>query len=129
MDRVYHTDDHVYNLFIDYSKIKNWYRKDRNNSDVSFNLVSPSDKIDSVTVVIPIKKFSYKRFPYADTLCYFDTKKLTLSNKSSSSSSSNCHCLRSTSGGHSSLSGDGVNCDGEGKWWNTDDSVYINFKD
>lgn len=113
VDRVYTHNDSDIQLFRDYCKFKNWAYKKRNDSSDDPCIVLPdgtTKNYDELSVTI--KSGEYDRYPYVDTLKYYneDSGKL-------STDPDNGVGLESTNGGTNNHDGDGGcdRCDGSGR--------------
>lgn len=85
MDRVYFTNDYIYNLYIDYAKEHRWIIRENNalldNEDSQYWLV-PSDDYKTAKILPNAKiklKRGYSEYPYLDSFRYLDSETKTLS--------------------------------------------------
>jgi hypothetical protein len=96
LDRIYTHNDSDVELFREYAKSQGWYYKFRNDSSNSSEMISPSgEKVDMGPLVVKIRKGEYNKYPYVDTVKYFNSSAGTLS----TSSKGYVICLEDTNGG------------------------------
>jgi hypothetical protein len=107
MDRIYYTSDFVRNMFIEYAEKNNWYyKKEQNSSDLT-NLVNKEGDILIDVYVSVNNKINYEKFPYMDTLKYWDRNK----DKITTDSSWSDYPMEDTEGGDGGCS----ECGGTGR--------------
>lgn len=94
MDRVYTINDSDVQLFKDYAKENGWYCKRSNSSSASNTSISPDGSIVELDLIVDIKPGYYEKYPYLDTLKFWNRSDGTLSTKSCS----NCYTLEDTDG-------------------------------
>lgn len=105
MDRIYTINDSDVQLFRDYAKENGWYVKKHNSSGVDDYAISPGGDDVNLNLTVDIKKGYYKKYPYLDTLRYWDGDDGTLS------TSGGGYELESTEGYYRSCG----SCDGGGE--------------
>jgi hypothetical protein len=117
MDRIYTVNDSDVQLFRDYAKENGWYVKRYNSSSASNEAFSPDGSVVSLDMVVNIKSGGYEKYPYLDTLKYWNRSEGTLS----TSGCSDCYTLEDTDGEYyrcESCGGRGevecYDCDGRG---------------
>ena len=94
MDRVYTVNDSDVQLFRDYAKENGWYSKRYNSSSASNEAFSPEGSVVSLNLIVDIKPGSYEKYPYLDTLKYWNKREGTLSTRGCS----DCYTLEDTDG-------------------------------
>lgn len=97
MDRVYTHNDSDVELFREYAKNQGWSYKPTNDSSNSPNMILPSgERINKGDLIVKVKSGGYDKYPYLDTLKYYNIKKGTLS----TSDRDDSICLTDTGGGY-----------------------------
>jgi hypothetical protein len=78
MDRVYFSDEYIYNIFINYAIKNEWYYR----TEEMLNILKVMDKYKPtyVTMVINVKKIKYEFFPFLDIMAFYYPKTSTLTN-------------------------------------------------
>jgi len=106
MDRIYTNYDSDIELFKSYAKSKKWYCKVYNNSssdNVIYNLeLSKNEVFDDLQVILKkTSEYDYEKFPYLDTLKYFNiySGKLT-TDSTGSGNRGNVYTLEDTQGSY-----------------------------
>ena len=121
VDRIYTINDSDVQLFRDYAKENGWYAKYYNGSSDSSLAFDPQtgEQAKLGEIKVNIRSGNYDGYPYLDTLKYFDMRRGTLSNQSTSDT----YCLESTDGELyrcEYCGGSGREtcreCDGDGEW-------------
>lgn len=80
LDRIYTHNDSDVELFRQYAQKKGWYHKPSNNNAPDSNMIAPDgSKVDMGHLVVEVSKSSYSRYPYVDTIKYFNQGIKTLS--------------------------------------------------
>jgi hypothetical protein len=75
MDRIYTHKDSDVELFRQYGKKNGWWCKANNSSTDSGNSINPeNDKIEGLDVEATLKNGRYDKYPYLDTLKYYNAK-------------------------------------------------------
>ena len=121
MDRVYTHDDSDVELFRQYAAKNGWYRKPNNNHAVDEYMITPEGtSVRLGSLYVKVGKGGYSRYPYLDTLKYYNEYKGTLSTNDDGS----CITLEDTGGSYINneecdwCGGDGrvdcPDCDGNG---------------
>ncbi len=83
MDRIYTHNDSDVELFRQYAQKQGWHYKPNNNNEATSVMVSPSgESVDLGDFVVKVGRSSYSKYPYVDTIKYFDMSKKTLSTNS-----------------------------------------------
>lgn len=81
MDRVYSIDDYQVTLLRNYAKSNGWYYKKHNNSTADCEIIDANDnESDGVTLEVSIKKGEYRKYPYVDTIKYYNPELGLLTN-------------------------------------------------
>jgi hypothetical protein len=131
MDRVYTVSDSDIDLFRKYAISKNWYYKYYNSSANNTMIVGKDGQLTPNSLSVILKSGGYDRYPYLDTLKYYNyqTGELTTDSEGSGRSNGNIYTLEDTEGSYienmgcdmcggaetvecSECSGDGeINCD------------------
>lgn len=114
MDRIYTTSDSVIQIFKDYCYQNNWYHKITQNSSSS-ELKSTLDTKDE-TLSLTLKnerEGDYNKYPYLDTLKYFDLSTGVLSSDYSTKRNSSVITLEVTDG--TWIESECDNCGGDGR--------------
>lgn len=74
MDRIYTADDSDEYMFIEYAKRHNWLYKSSQSYGADYNIVDPSnDTSEKIKMSVQLKP-ECDRFPYLDTLQFYNTK-------------------------------------------------------
>lgn len=107
MDRIYTHEDSDIQLFKDYAIHKGWHYKKYNNSSPEGELVNSNGNVNFDLLSVDIKKIGYDKFPYVDTLKYYDVAGSRLTNDENRS----YKCLEDTDGGYT---GECDECGGRG---------------
>jgi len=98
MDRIYTHNESDVELFRLYAKSKGWYYKPNNNHMTSNDMVSPDGSVVRMgTLVVKVGKGGYRKYPYLDTLKYYNPDSGTLSTESMG----DYYLLEDTGGGYS----------------------------
>jgi hypothetical protein len=81
MDRVYTNNDYDINRFIEYAKSKDWMYKSRMKSDPT-NSISFTWRGEEISgrVVVKLRIWEFRKYPYMDTLKFLNTKRGFLTN-------------------------------------------------
>lgn len=108
MDRIYTNQDSDIELFREYAKKMKWYYKGWNDSSNDSPIVSPDGVEIEKVLTVEIKKGRYGKYPYVDTLKYFDPDEGILSTDEDFSSK----ILEDTCGG---IYGECDRCDNSGR--------------
>jgi len=101
MDRVYFTNDFIFNMFINYAIKNNFLYKIENMNNVMQAVYA--HKIIRTTMLVNIKKLNYEFFPYVDNLGFYDPVNSILANDPKYLKSIGCekyYDLCDTSGGY-----------------------------
>ena len=110
VDRIYVHNDADVELFRQYAKSKGWFYKARNESSSTGDMVGPDgSSVNSGLIFTMVKEGGYKKYPYLDTLKYYDGDSGRLANQNSGGD----YILENTGGGHA-VDEDCDNCGGEG---------------
>jgi hypothetical protein len=126
MDRIYYTSDYIKDTFIGYAKKNGWLHKEEQNSSDSTNIIDTKIKAghgeiytDTLVVELKYNKDHYSKFPYMDTLKYWDGYR---NDKICNDPSSYDYGMEDTEGGDGGCSGCGGtgtivcdNCDETGR--------------
>jgi len=121
MDRIYTHYDSDVEIFRQYAKKNGWYYKPNNNHMTSNDMVSPDGSVVRMgTLIVKVGKGGYGRYPYLDTLKYYNPENGTLSTEQMG----DCYTLEDTGGSYTNnddcdfCGGDGrvdcPDCDGDG---------------
>lgn len=120
MDRIYTNQDSDMQLFKDYSKFKKWeYKKHNDSSPEGETINSDGKSVDypgGLSVFIN-KKIEYSRFPYVDTLKYFNR---TTGELSTNEDDGSVICLEDTQGGYAGSECDTCGGSGTVECWECD---------
>jgi len=75
MDRIYTNDYSDEQTFIDFAKKNNWIYKSRQSMGSEIETVDPEnlDDVRQRTLMAEVKPIDYNRYPYMDTLTYYNT--------------------------------------------------------
>lgn len=110
MDRIYYTSDHIKDMFIDWAKKEGWLYKAEQNSSDSEDIIDGKEEdgyySDTLIVELDHSKHNYSKFPYMDTLKYWDSD-----DKICNDSSASDYGMEDTDGGDGGCS----ECDGSGR--------------
>ena len=80
MDRVYTHNDSDVELFRQYAQKQGWYYKASNNNGSDPRMISPDGtNVNLGALFVKVNKDDYSRYPYLDTLKFFDRSRRTLS--------------------------------------------------
>lgn len=71
MDTVYANDENLFQLFIKYAQKNNWLYKNKQSCHVSSVMIDGKEKL--IHMSITLNNVEYNRFPYLDTLYYYDS--------------------------------------------------------
>ena len=117
MDRIYTSNDSDVQLFKDYAKENGWYTKQGNSSNASSSCIDPEGSNVNLNVIVDIRSGEYEKYPYLDTLKYFNEDRGTLS----INDCGGCYTLEDTDGHHYRCEGcrgsgqqECYDCDGRG---------------
>lgn len=121
MDRIYVHNDADVELFRQYAKLKGWFYKSRNESTASGDMIGPDGVlVKSGHIYTIVKSGGYSKYPYLDTLKYYDGEDGQLGTQNGGG----CFLLEDTGGGHAGdeecdcCGGEGrvdcYDCDGSG---------------
>lgn len=83
MDRVYTNDYSDEQIFIDFAKKNNWLYKSSQSMGYNISIIDPEkseNNNERIDMFVKINPFRFRKFPYFDTLCLMNTKKLLLGN-------------------------------------------------
>ena len=81
MDRIYSVNDSDVQLFRQYAKENGWYSKYYNSSSNSGQSYAPDGSQVTLNLTVSIKQGYYDKYPYVDTLKYWDPSDGMLSNR------------------------------------------------
>lgn len=74
MDRIYTADDSDEYMFIEYAKRHNWLYKSSQSYGYDYNIIDPTtEKAEKIKMTIELKK-DIDKFPYVDTLQFYNPK-------------------------------------------------------
>ena len=77
MDRIYYSEDHILNMFVNYAIKNEWYYKiDNDNPMISYF----NDKPFNMRMVVKLKKFKYELFPFVDNMGFYSPDRFLLTN-------------------------------------------------
>ena len=98
MDRIYTSNDSDIQLFRQYAKENGWYCKYHNSSTDSGQAYDPEGNSVKLDLTVNIRKGYYKKYPYLDTLKYWNPDSGIISNDSNKGE----YTLEDTSGEYGS---------------------------
>jgi hypothetical protein len=138
MDRIYTVVDSDIEVFKAYAREMGWYCKyhQKYGSDTGF--VSPDGKVNMQDMVVYINNQKYEKYPYLDTLRYFNKKDSFLTNKEENSK--NLRILVHTDGtaqndrvrdqntGNNIYIEDAVYCEFDGAYCHVDTAIWIDTR-
>ena len=78
MDRIYYSQDHILNMFINYAIKNEWYYKLDSNTNPMISYFN--EKPFKIRMSIKIKKLKYENFPFIDSIGFYDPSKYILTN-------------------------------------------------
>jgi len=107
MDRIYTANDSDVQLFKDYAKENGWYTKRGNASNANGSCIDPNGDDTNLNIIVDIKPGEYEKYPYLDTLKYWNKDNGTLS----IDECGNCYTLEDTDGAYYRCDG----CGGRGE--------------
>lgn len=81
MDRIYCVNDSDIQLFKDWASENGWYVKQYNGSSSGTGAISPDGSTVTLNLTVDIKPGYYDKYPYLDTLKYWDKNRGTLSTR------------------------------------------------
>ena len=81
MDRIYTNDDSDEYMFIEYAKRHNWLYKSSQTYGWDYNIMdSSTDKSEKIKLLVNLKPNKYDRYPYVDTLQFYNEKSGIITN-------------------------------------------------
>lgn len=125
MDRIYTVNDSDVELFRQYAREMGWYHKRENSNGQDDRAVSPEGEKVTLNVTVQVRKGSYKKYPYLDTLKFYDVDHGILSYECDG----DCITLEDTSGGHADSECDRCGGDGRVDCYECDGSGSVSCSD
>jgi len=123
MDRVYGVSDHIMDMFINYAKGQGWLYKVEQSYSGYVDIIDSLDGSiyrDDLEVTLKYEKDHYSKFPYMDTLKYWDSNNLYVICNDSSRYDYAMSDTDGGDGGCDQCGGEGRvdcnECDGEGRY-------------
>jgi len=137
MDRIYTTFDWQIKLYIDYANKNNYIYKSKQIYGGDVIPVMINGKKEKLTMTVKIKPGEYKKYPYVDTLQFYNKKEGTLTSDISKFNKDGWVTLCLASGeAFTGGQGDGFNIDYLGRIvyepllvWSKHDKVYVHQND
>lgn len=106
MDRIYTADDSDEYMYIEYAKRHDWLYKASQTYGWDYNIIDPkTDKSSKISMTIQLNHIDYNRYPYVDTMQFFNTKTHMITNDRSIVDNDRSHWIHmvSTDGGYNNM--------------------------
>lgn len=115
LDRIYTHYESDIELFKQYAKFKKWNVKPNNQSTNDSAMIDPSgSRVDVGEITTKVNSGGYSRYPYLDTLKYYDKSNGKLTTSEDGYGDGDTYLLEDTSGG--TINDEGCDyCDGSGR--------------